>query len=200
MKQCLHDKNYMRRRIVWFSILPVLFCFSYPYSSFGDHSLQSSDFGGLICVSLGVPYLDQKENYCGPAALEMVYKYYGLNSVAQEEISENIYRKKFNGSLNLELLFDARERGFHAEMYKGSFEDIKKHINADEPLILMLELKNSCHYVVAVGYDKKDGSILCHTGYEKKRRYSMRYLRKLWKPTGYCTILIRPAKKKEAKL
>lgn len=139
-----------------------------------------------------VPFFKQTKYHCGPAALACVYNFHGVRQSA-DEISERIYSREQKGSLNLQLLIDAREQGLSATMYSGSFEKIKDAVDSEKPLILMLsEGADALHYVVVVGYEGSDlSTIITHDGYEPHKEYSRDTLEKKWRPTGYCTIEIR---------
>jgi len=139
-----------------------------------------------------VPFFKQTKYHCGPAALACVYNFHGVRQSA-DEISERIYSREQKGSLNLQLLIDAREQGLSATMYSGSFEKIRDAVDSKTPLILMLsEGAESLHYVVVVGYEGSDlSTIITHDGYEPHKEYSRETLEKKWRPTGYCTIEIK---------
>lgn len=140
----------------------------------------------------GVPFFRQKRYNCGPAALACVYNFLGVRQDA-EEISERIYSGEQKGSLNLQLLIDAREQGLTATMYSGSFEKIRDAVDSETPLILMIsEGADSLHYIVVVGYEGSDlSTIFAHDGYEPYKRHNRETLEKKWSATGYCTIEIK---------
>lgn len=139
-----------------------------------------------------VPFFKQERRDCGPAALACVYNFLGLQQDV-EEISKRVYSRKQKGSLNLGLLIDAREQGFTATMYSGSFEKIKEAIDNETPLILMIsEGEDTLHYVVVVGYEGHDlATIVVHDGYQPYKQYEREALETKWRATGYCTIEIR---------
>jgi tetratricopeptide (TPR) repeat protein len=139
-----------------------------------------------------VPFFKQTKYHCGPAALACIYNFHGVRQSA-EEISERIYSRDKKGSLNLQLLIDAREQGLTATMYSGSFEKIKQAVDSGTPLILMLsEGADALHYVVVFGYEGSDlPTIITHNGYEPHKKYSRETLEKKWRPTGYCIIEIK---------
>lgn len=142
-----------------------------------------------------VPFFKQRQYDCGPAALACVYNFLGVRQ-EPEEISQRIYSRKQKGSLNLQLLIDAREQGLEATMYSGSFEHIRQAIDSAIPLILMLsENEDLMHYVVAVGYEGDDlSTLVVHDGYEAFKRQSRPTLDPKWSATGYCTIEIQQAR------
>jgi len=139
-----------------------------------------------------VPFFKQDKYECGPAALACVYNFLGVKQDT-EEISKRIYSREQKGSLNLQLLIDAREQGLTATMYSGSFEKVRDAVDSQTPLILMIsEGGDSLHYVVVVGYEGHDlSTIVVHDGYEPFKKYSRETLEEKWGPTGYCTIEIK---------
>jgi tetratricopeptide (TPR) repeat protein len=139
-----------------------------------------------------VPFYRQTKYNCGAAALATVYDFLDVPQTV-EEISKRIYNREQKGSLNLQLLIDAREQGLTATMYSGSFQQIKDAVDEEIPLILMISAGgDSLHYVVAVGYEGDDlATILVHDGYEPHKKYKRDILDSQWRATGYCTIEIR---------
>jgi len=153
---------------------------------------EKADEINLVTIISDVPFFRQTKYNCGPAALACVYNFLDVQQDI-EKISERIYSRKQKGSLNLQLLIDAREQGLTATMYSGSFERIREAIDGQIPLILMIsEGGDSLHYVVVVGYEGHDlGTIFVHDGYEPYKKYEREMLDRKWRATGYCTIEIR---------
>jgi ABC-type bacteriocin/lantibiotic exporter with double-glycine peptidase domain len=148
-----------------------------------------------ITVLSDVPFFRQNQYDCGPAALACVYNFLGVRQDPQE-IANRVYSRKHKGSLNLQMLIDARQQGLVATMYSGSFEQIKQAIDNEIPLILMLsdepEDEDSLHYVVVVGYEGDNlSAIVVHDGYESFKQYTRDMVERKWSATGYCTIEIR---------
>ncbi len=145
-----------------------------------------------LTVIADVPFFRQNQYDCGPAALACVYNFLGVKQDPQE-ISDRVFSRKHKGSLNLQMLIDARRQGLAATMYNGSFEQIKQAIDDRTPLILMLaEDEDSLHYVVVVGYEGDDlSAIIVHDGYEPFKQYKRETLERKWSATGYCTVEIR---------
>ncbi len=148
-----------------------------------------------ITVLSDVPFFRQNQYDCGPAALACVYNFLGVRQDPQE-IANRVYSRKHKGSLNLQMLIDARQQGLVATMYSGSFEQIKQALDNEIPLILMLsdepEDEDSLHYVVVVGYEGDNlSAIVVHDGYESFKQYTRDMVERKWSATGYCTIEIR---------
>lgn len=150
---------------------------------------------GTGAIIEGVPFFPQDGYDCGPAALASVISFYGA-AAEIGEIKGRVYNEKLRGSLAMDMLSYAKERGFEARYYKGSLDDLKESLKKREPLILFLNLGYDFypvgHYIVAVGMSDKEGAVLAHSGAEKEKAYSFRELEAAWSKTGYSTLLIRP--------
>jgi len=95
-----------------------------------------SDFyNKLFKKKLGVPYIPQiNENACGAAVLEMVYKYYGLENISQDEIFNKYKEFEPYGSGNIRLstdnlVSDALGRGFLSFWARGDYNNKENSIN-----------------------------------------------------------------------
>ncbi|MCP4347566.1 MAG: tetratricopeptide repeat protein [Desulfobacterales bacterium] len=138
-----------------------------------------------------VPFFRQAGSECGPAALACVYNFYGAKQ-SQEVISQRVYDEKQKGSLNLKMLIDARDQGFEAILYSGSFEDIRSSVDKGIPLILMIASGFSdYHYIVVTGYEGENASsLIAHDGRKAFAKYNRNEIQGLWKSTGFCTISV----------
>lgn len=142
-----------------------------------------------------VPFFPQTRYYCGPASLASVMNYYGL-SVTEEEVAKEIYITKLSGTLPMDILRYARTKGLDGLYYKGSIDDIKKHISMGRPVILFLDLGYAAyplrHYIVATGYNDEMGYLIAHSGREKEKVFSYKQIQEAWGKTGFGTILVTP--------
>ncbi|HLC18200.1 MAG TPA: C39 family peptidase [Thermodesulfobacteriota bacterium] len=143
----------------------------------------------------GVPFFPQDEQMCGPAALASVMGYYGAGS-GMEAVAARVYEERLKGTLPVDLLIYAKEKGFRAQYYRGSLEDLKERLSEDKPLILFLNLGIPeypvGHYIVAVGYNDRVKAVVAHSGVHREKVYSYRGLLKHWGKTGFSTLLITP--------
>jgi hypothetical protein len=127
---------------------------------------------------INVPFYYQvKTYYCGPAALQMVFDYFGEN-VSQFEIAEvartvpyvtytdelrrAAHFSNMSTSMGSEMVenitgYSARKLGYAAfEMFDMTLDDLKALINRDFPVILLMRWvpeEPYGHYRVAVGYN-----------------------------------------------
>ena len=83
----------------------------------------------------GVPFIPQRDNYCGPASLAMVLRYWG-ERIDQDEVARALYLPSVKGTLNLDLEFYARRRGYRAESFRGTLARLKAEVDRGRPLIV----------------------------------------------------------------
>jgi ABC-type bacteriocin/lantibiotic exporter with double-glycine peptidase domain len=120
-------------------------------------------------VISGVPFIKQKDQFCGPAALASVLAYYGDN-ITQEEIAERVYTPKLDGALISDMENFARDSGYKAETASGDITAIEKEIDEGVPVILLVDkgrwMVSVPHYYVVYGYDSRKGIFIVNTGDE----------------------------------
>lgn len=110
---------------------------------------------------LSVPYVTQTHlNSCGSAALDMVYKYYGLKGNFQEDIFKK-YRKQNPSSpedfyvLTDDLINDAIERGFEGSCWRRMnlerrdliISKLRKLIKKGVPIIACQQYTKELSYI-----------------------------------------------------
>src|SRR5262249_19775734 len=104
---------------------------------------------------------------CGPASLAMVLQYYGA-AIGPDEIARELYLPSIRGTLNIELEFFARRRGFQARSFAGTLDQAKDELRQDRPLIVFQDLGVPLypvpHFAVLVGYDDRAGAVVLHSG------------------------------------
>lgn len=154
-----------------------------------------------------VPFYPQSSLLCGPVALAIVFAFWGYD-IPIDQISKDIYRDDHNGTLSLDMMLYARQCGFEANIFNGSFALLKEELAKGNPLILMfkitdvpqfpikkLSLKDQFHFVVATGFCPSDGSLICHSGEGKNIVVPHKLFNKLWRKTNYWTLKITPQRK-----
>jgi predicted double-glycine peptidase len=104
--------------------------------------------------SLAVPYEEQSHLWsCGPAALNMVYRYYGTANVGQSHLYKKLRKKDCSSEKKIrrssawcvyteDLIDDAKERGFSAKYDVFDVNDARKmksqllrHLRRGVPII-----------------------------------------------------------------
>lgn len=145
---------------------------------------------------LQVPFVEQKGNLCGPAAVAMVLSFYGV-PVSQREVAE----KTFTPSLNASLLPDLENYvnelpGFAALSDSLSLEDLEEKIQEGHPTIVLVDEGigpyQVLHYMVVVGIDRSQDKIVCHTRKTINKVFPTGYFLKKWHKMDNAALIISP--------
>lgn len=147
----------------------------------------------LYSKSLDVPFVKQRDNFCGPASLSSVFAYYGLE-VSQEEIGKRIYNPRLRGALITDLENYTRERGFRTLLKTSDLEELRSYLREGIPPIVLVDMGRLWvsipHYMVVVGYG--DGIFYVHTGYEANKPVRADELDRMWSKMGRVLLLLYP--------
>lgn len=140
----------------------------------------------------GVPFIRQKDDFCGPAAMASVMAYYG-NIVSQEEIAGRVYTPALKGALISDMENFARERGFEVSTGNGNIEQLKTFIDEQVPVILLVDRGrwglSVPHYYVLYGY--LEDTFIIHSGFKGDRRISPGKLDSEWKRMNRLMLVLR---------
>src|SRR5262245_45852618 len=119
----------------------------------------------------------------------MVFRYLGDRHADVQQF-QPLVDARAGGIADVALIDAIRSRGWHAERLDGSMNAIRAHIDAGQPLILLIEDRPShYHYVVAVGADAEQVWVHDPTWGPARRLAASELLRR-WKPTGFWTLLV----------
>ena len=147
-----------------------------------------------LVVVENVPFVKQKDKFCGPAAMASVMQFYGQN-IDQDEIGQEVYIPELNGALISDMENYARENGYSTETTNGDIESLKLHIDDQQPVILLVEKGkwrvSVPHYYVAYGYNDEKRVILLHTGFESEQEISFDKLDNEWKKMNRLMLVIK---------
>lgn len=143
--------------------LPVwaLFILSLTASSTTVRAEQDSPAKGFF---LEVPYVRQAENYCGPAVLAMLLRYW-KHPADHRELAGRFQPFPKKGLSGLELKRLATAEGFQAYSFAGDAAEILDHLRQGRPLITVIDpsiLTTNNHYVVLVGWDESRREWIVH--------------------------------------
>ncbi|MDW8032955.1 MAG: peptidase C39 family protein [Aquificaceae bacterium] len=143
--------------------------------------------------SLQVPFVKQRDQFCGPASLSSVLQFYGM-AISQEAIGERVHHPKLKGALITDLENYAKSLGLRVETRKGDVKDLRLLIDRGIPPIILVETGrfgvSSPHYMVVVGYE--EDAFLLHTGYEKLKKVEEKELDRAWVKMGRVMLVVYP--------
>jgi tetratricopeptide (TPR) repeat protein len=154
----------------------------------GAHAVHARD------DVLDVPFIAQKPNYCGPAALAMLANYYG-HPVTQDEIAGAIYLPDIGGTLTSELTDYARRFHLWVRQYHGSFDDLREKLSAGVPILVLGKFGEQPHYFLVLGVDNFRQIVTVHS--DARPRFEMRWedFQRHWDRAGNWTLLVCPPEK-----
>lgn len=138
-----------------------------------------------------VPFLAQKPNYCGPAALAMVASYYGP-PVTQDEIAGAIYRPETRGVITTELAAHAGKLGFWVRQYRGSLADLRQKTAAGAPVIVLGKFGGNDHYFVVLAVDEWRKTVTAHSDTRANLELSQEAFLRYWDRADRWTLLVCP--------
>ena len=160
-------------------------------------------YNRLFSKNLKVSYISQiNENACGAAVLEMVYKYYGLKNVSQEEIFNKYQELEPHGSGNLRittdnLISDALSRGLHSFWARSNYGNrasvldlLQRVISSRIPLIVCQKFTDEQpqmgHFRIVVGI--RGNVIYVHDPHAglggAYKKWGVEKFLEFWQPTG----------------
>ena len=149
---------------------------------------------GAQAVELDVPVVKQSREKCGPAALEMVLRFYGAGPDAVAEAAR-AYDPALRGSLITDLAASARRAGYDAEIVTISADSVAGLLAAGIPPILLYQNGRGPltvrHFGVVRGWDPKRGQFTLNEGGPRPRDMSRDELERRWRTAGGQTLVIR---------
>jgi len=147
----------------------------------------------LVIVE-NVPFVEQKDKFCGPAAMASLMQFYG-QTIDQDEIAKEVYIPELNGALISDMENFARENGYSVESSNGNVKALKSLIDNQQPVILLVDKgkwKVSVpHYYVVYGYNDEKETILLHSGFENDQEISFHKLDNEWKKMNRLMLVIK---------
>jgi ABC-type bacteriocin/lantibiotic exporter with double-glycine peptidase domain len=142
----------------------------------------------------GVPFVKQKDDFCGPAAIASVLEFYG-DDVSQDDIAAAVYTPKLKGALISDMENFARDRGYQAETINGSIDKLEETIDEGIPVIVLVDngvwRVSVPHYYVVYGFDEDEQAFILHTGDEGDREISFDKLDGEWEKMNRLMLVIR---------
>jgi len=130
-----------------------------------------------------VPFHAQERYQCGPASLAMMLNARAIE-VTPDELVDRVYLPERGGTLQVELVSAARERGLLVYPLRTEVDAVIDEVAAGNPVLVMQNLRFSWwpqwHYAVVVGYDRRSEELILHSGLEEHYRQPLRMFMATW--------------------
>lgn len=144
-----------------------------------------------------IPLQQWGDNTCGAGALSTVLRSFG-DPVAEEELARALPRGRHDGIVSIDLLLAARNRGYAAELVRGTHDLVERSVREGIPVILMLnvadlpgEKSDRFHYIVVDGFDAAKKIYRTQFGDGRPRWLRLDRLERPWSRAGYATLIVR---------
>jgi predicted double-glycine peptidase len=105
------------------------------------------------------PFYPQESFQCGPASLAGVLNYWGV-AVTPDEVARNIFSASARGTLTIDMVLYAQQKGLSAEQYKGSLENLKQNIDAGFPVVVLVDYGGAFYQMNIKAVSKTSSRIL----------------------------------------
>ncbi len=156
--------------------------------------VYSNTPGDTVSVIENVPFIKQKDDFCGPAAMVSVMAHYG-NTLGQDEVAGEVYTPALNGALISDMENFARDEGFQSRTENGSLQSLKALIDEGVPVILLVDRGkwrvSVPHYYVVYGYSSSRDTFVLHTGFEGGRKIESSKLDSEWERMNRLMLVIK---------
>ncbi len=116
--------------------------------------LEAAPAGARRVELKAFPTTSQKWNYCGPAVLELVLRYFDF--AADQEAIAGVVKREY-GTPMFEIVGYLGQMGVEARRVEASAARIKRAIDLGCPVIVQEEYSTSSHVAVLTGYDDSLG-------------------------------------------
>ncbi|MBE0505494.1 MAG: PA2778 family cysteine peptidase [Marinospirillum sp.] len=143
-----------------------------------------------------VPFNPQQEYQCGPAALATLLQHQGLTADPEALVAE-VYLPARQGSLQMEMLAAARQRGLIPHRMEASLQDLILELQQGHPVLVFQNLgltqQPVWHYAVLIGYDLDLQVFYLHSGTLAEHPTPFALFERTWRRGDYWAYLLLPS-------
>lgn len=129
------------------------------------------------------PFFPQREHACGPAALATLLGAAGL-STTPDALTKLLLVPGLEGSLQPELLAQARRQGFIALPIAPNLDALVAELRAARPVLVLqnngLDWYTVWHYAVAIGYDPARDELVLRSGVTERLTVLRKTFERTW--------------------
>lgn len=142
-----------------------------------------------------VAFFPQEEYQCGPAALAAALAWAGIGA-SPAALAPEVYLPARRGSLQVELLANARRRGAVSYVIEPKLEALLAEVAAGHPVVVFQNLALAWypkwHYAVVVGFDLARDEVVLRSGLERRHVVPLAVFERTWRRGGYWAMLVMP--------
>lgn len=139
-------------------------------------------------VKLEVPFYADDAKFGGPSTLASVLTFWDRYTEPKDLVQE-AYDTKIKGTLPVDLLLAAQERGMQARSFQAGLKDVKDELKLGHPVVAYI----GGRFVVVTGFDDGKQGFFVNSGRESDRFVGYGSFLSRWKKTGSWAILVMPA-------
>jgi ABC-type bacteriocin/lantibiotic exporter with double-glycine peptidase domain len=145
----------------------------------------------LGATPLAVPFVPQKKDSCGAAALTMVLHYWHV-AADHDQIASELLSPQLHGIRGSALEAFARARGLTAVAHEGDLDQLREYVAKRRPMIVSLDAgRGRFHDLVVVGFEAQ--WVIVHDPAEgASRRIAARDFETRWARAGHFALLVLP--------
>lgn len=142
-----------------------------------------------------VVFFPQEAYQCGPAALATALNWAGIE-ITPAALVPGVYLPARRGSLQLELVANARRHGTVPYVIRPELEALLAEVAAGHPVIVLQNLAFSWypkwHYAVVVGFDRARDELILRSGLERRRLVPFTVFERTWRRADYWAMVVMP--------
>ncbi len=142
-----------------------------------------------------VPFFPQDSYQCGPASLAEVLSFTGV-PVHPEALEPYLYLPARKGTLQAEMIAQARRHGRLVYPIEGSIAAVTAEVAAGHPVLVLQNLAFSWwpiwHYSVVVGFDPDARTVILRSGEQARHQEPYELFRRTWTRAKRWGIVVLP--------
>ncbi|HEY7292473.1 MAG TPA: papain-like cysteine protease family protein [Vicinamibacterales bacterium] len=150
----------------------------------------------LTASTLSVPFVFQTDALCGGASAAMVLRYWGDAHAGAEQFASLVeHRRGADGIATDALIRAVQAKGWRAEAIDGTFASLESHLDAREPVVVLLAQNHGrYHYVVVVGATA-DAIVVNDPSWGPLQSMPRQEFARAWSAAQHWALLILPGEK-----